>query len=47
MILFQPQLGPVSSNKQNARAYFFDNPRRYDSDDDLSTSRSFSPSRSK
>lgn len=30
----------LANDKNNPRAYFFDNPRRYDSDDDMSISRS-------
>lgn len=32
----QASISDVSSYSQSSRAYFFDNPRRYDSDDDLS-----------
>lgn len=28
--------GMINSHSFSSRAYFFDNPRRYDSDDDLS-----------
>lgn len=30
--------GMINSHSFSSRAYFFDNPRRYDSDDDLSRS---------
>lgn len=34
--LSQTPAGMVNSHSYSSRAYFFDNPRRYDSDDDLS-----------
>uniref|UniRef100_A0A8C2YY63 G protein-coupled receptor 137c n=1 Tax=Cyclopterus lumpus TaxID=8103 RepID=A0A8C2YY63_CYCLU len=34
----QPKPGMINSHSFSSRAYFFDNPRRYDSDDDLSRS---------
>ena len=36
--IFQPAIPSITGNgdgQYNSRAYFFDNPRRYDSDDDL------------
>lgn len=31
----QAPAGMINSHSYSSRAYFFDNPRRYDSDDDL------------
>ncbi len=31
----------MASSKDGPRAYFFDNPRRYDSDEDVSAARSY------
>ena len=40
LYVLQQDMGRLNNEKYNPRAYFFDNPRRYDSDDDLSISRS-------
>uniref|UniRef100_A0A8D0FIW7 G protein-coupled receptor 137C n=1 Tax=Strix occidentalis caurina TaxID=311401 RepID=A0A8D0FIW7_STROC len=36
VLFFRTPAGMVNSHSYSSRAYFFDNPRRYDSDDDLS-----------